>query len=119
MKIIIAGSRTITDVRIVAWALGSAGLKLGMISEIVSGGAKGVDTLGEQIAIINNIPVRRFPADWNKYGRSAGYKRNAEMAEYADILVAVWDGQSKGTEHMVDLMQRGGKGVHVHVVRSV
>lgn len=76
--------------------------------EIVSGGARGADKLGETYARQREIPFKRFPAKWDKYGKSAGYKRNEEMAEYADALIAFWDGESKGTEHMINLAEKRG-----------
>ena len=83
MKVIIAGGREITDVQEVAHALGSvAMLSVQEVTEIVSGTARGVDRLGEEIAKMHKIPVKRFPADWNKHGKSAGHKRNLEMAKY-------------------------------------
>lgn len=73
---------------------------------IVSGGARGADTLGEQYARECGYPVKRFPANWDKYGKSAGPKRNEEMALYAaeehGVLVAFWDGKSRGTKDMID-----------------
>ena len=57
-----------------------------------------------------------FIPDWDKDGRSAGYKRNAEMAEYADALIAVWDGDSKGTKHMIECMNKLNKKVYIHKV---
>ena len=68
------------------------------VTEIVSGGAKGVDRLGEWYARQRGLPCKAFPAQWAKYGKSAGPIRNAEMAEYADYGVAVWDGVSKVME---------------------
>ena len=84
------------------------------IREIVSGTARGVDTHGEAVAAKYGIPVIKFPADWDRYGRSAGYKRNEKMAEYADALLACWDGKSKGTKHMVDLAKKHGLKVFVY-----
>ena len=78
------------------------------ITEIVSGGAKGVDKLGEDWAEANYMSLKIFPANWYKYGKSAGYKRNEEMAEYADALIAIWDGKSKGTKHMIDIAKKQG-----------
>lgn len=73
---------------------------------IVSGGARGADTLGEQYAREHGYPVKRFPANWDKYGKSAGPKRNEEMALYVaeehGVLVAFWDGKSRGTKDMID-----------------
>lgn len=63
---------------------------------IVSGTAKGADKLGEQYALENNFLVHRFFPDWETYGKGAGYRRNAEMAQNADIAVIFWDGVSKG-----------------------
>lgn len=71
--------------------------------EIVSGGARGADKLGERYAKEHNLSLKVFPADWDKYGKRAGYIRNEEMAKYANCLIAFWDGQSKGTAHMIDL----------------
>jgi len=74
--------------------------------EIVSGGAKGADQLGEQYAKENNYNLRIFPADWDKYGKKAGYIRNEEMAKYADACVCFWDGKSKGTKMMIELAKK-------------
>ena len=71
------------------------------ITEVVSGGASGVDALGERYAKENGIPLRIFPADWAKHGNAAGPIRNKEMANYADALIALWDGLSRGTGSMV------------------
>ena len=76
--------------------------------EIVSGTARGVDQLGERYALERGLKLKKFPANWDKYGRKAGYLRNKEMAEYARILIAFWDGKSKGTKHMIDLAQKYG-----------
>lgn len=85
--------------------------------ELVCGKAKGADSCGEEWAEDNGIPVIGCPADWDKHGRSAGHIRNAEMAEVGDILVAFWDGKSKGTKGMIDVALR--KGLEIHVYRYV
>jgi hypothetical protein len=100
MKVIIAGSRDIRSYSTVYSAFTESGFAT-TCTEIVSGGAKGVDAVGEEIAESSDIPVRIFPADWNAHGRAAGPIRNAEMAAYADALVAVWDGKSRGTKDMI------------------
>lgn len=88
---------------------------------IVSGTARGADLLGEQYAKVAGYEVSRFPADWDGLGKRAGYVRNAEMAKYAmadgnyGVLIAFWDGKSKGTKHMIDLAEK--KGLKVHIVR--
>lgn len=107
MKTIIAGSRTITDYDIVKKAVQESGFK---ITEVVSGTAKGVDSLGEQWALENGVPVKRFPADWNKHGNSAGPIRNEQMGDYSEALIAVHNG-SKGTAHMLEYAIK--KGLHV------
>lgn len=81
--------------------------------EIVSGGARGADFLGERFAEENIMPLKQFPADWDAHGRAAGIIRNEEMARYADMLIAFWDGQSRGTKHMIDTALDHGLEVHV------
>ncbi len=109
-KTIIAGSRNITDYELISLALNMAPFGIG---KVVSGGARGVDALGEEFARVNNLPLKVFPADWEKHGRSAGHIRNAEMAKYADALIAVWDGKSKGTLSMIRLAKKAGLRVFV------
>lgn len=99
MKTIVAGSRTFNNYKLLKSTLD----EITEITEIVSGTAKGADTLGEKYAKESNIPLVLFPADWNKYRNSAGYIRNEEMAKYADACIVFWDGKSKGTKHMIDL----------------
>ena len=87
--------------------------------EIISGTAKGADKLGEAFADKCHIKVKRFPADWITYGKSAGYIRNEQMAKYAmsdnsyGVLIAFWDGKSKGTMHMINLAKKHGLEVHI------
>ena len=97
---IIAGPRDYEDYISVLVAVRCAAFP---ISEVVSGVATGVDTLGERWAKDHGIPVRRFPADWNKYGKGAGPKRNLEMAKYADGAIILWDGMTKGTGSMLKI----------------
>lgn len=88
--------------------------------EIVSGNARGADKLGERYAKEHNLPVKLFPANWDKYGKRAGYLRNQEMANYSDVLIAFWDEKSKGTKHMIDIAKKQGLTVIVvgYVYRS-
>jgi hypothetical protein len=76
------------------------------ITEVVSGKARGADSLGERYASEFGIIVAKFPADWNRFGKRAGYVRNEEMAHYADKAVVFWDGISKGSRHMIDIMKK-------------
>ena len=108
MKVIIAGSRNLKNITIPPphkWKW--------KISEVVCGGAQGPDTIGRYWANQNNIPVAIFKADWSTHGRAAGPIRNTDMAVYADALIAYWDGESKGTYHMIQEMERLGKKVHI------
>lgn len=72
---------------------------------IISGGARGADTLGEKYAQEEGFSLEVFPANWNKFGKSAGFRRNEQMAEVADALIAFWDGKSNGTKHMIEIME--------------
>ena len=112
MKVIIAGSRNINSLSEIRHAIESSEYN---ITEIISGGARGVDQLGELYALQEHIKMKRFPANWDLYGKSAGYKRNEQMAEYADALIAIWDGDSKGTKHMIDIMRMKNKANFVYI----
>lgn len=107
MRLIVAGSRGITDYTALQYAIAQSDF-IG-IDEIVSGCARGVDTLGERWANESNIPIKEFRANWGRFGRAAGHYRNSEMAAYADAAIILWDGQSRGTLDMIDLMRRAGK----------
>jgi len=111
MKVIIAGSRTIKDFDDIDKALGIAaemGITKESITEIVSGGATGADKFGELYAKCNHLPVKVFLPDWTKHGRAAGPIRNKQMVDYADALIAVWDGKSKGTLSTIKYAQEKG-----------
>lgn len=107
VKIIIAGSRDITDYEVVRNAVIASGYwkEFGRKIEVVSGCANGVDKLGIEFASKNNLTIHRFPADWKTHGKAAGHVRNKEMGDYAKAhggrLLAVWDGKSTGTKGMV------------------
>lgn len=81
--------------------------------EMVTGTAKGADQIPYYYNVWEGTPIKEFPADWDKHGKAAGYIRNKEMAEYADALIAFWDGKSKGTKHMIDLAEANGLLVRV------
>ena len=115
MKTIIAGSRTIEEYGSLIFAIKHSKLN---ITTVISGTAKGVDKLGERYAEENNIPILRFPADWEKHGKSAGYKRNEAMASEADALIALWDRKSKGTKHMIDIAKRKQLKVFVFIFKD-
>ena len=102
-RVIIAGSRDFNDYNLLKEKCDTFLEIKRMVNDIqiVSGGARGADSLGERYAAEKGYHLQLFNADWEKYGKSAGYKRNVEMAENADALIAFWDGQSRGTEHMI------------------
>ena len=80
----------------------------GLPDEIISGCAKGPDTLGIRWALEHGVPVRKFPAKWKIWGKSAGFVRNEEMANEGTHLLALWDGESSGTRHMIECARRKG-----------
>jgi hypothetical protein len=106
MKLIIAGSRTIDKIEHLYNAVLT--LELGdfirnEVTHIISGKAKGADTLGEMLAVKLKKSLISKPADWDKHGRAAGYRRNEEMAKEGDSCLVLWDGESRGSKHMIDL----------------
>lgn len=119
MKLIIAGSRTLgEDSSVISFAFQMFPQLAPYIEEIVSGCAKGIDRWGEEYASEQWIKVRGFPADWNTHGKKAGIIRNCQMGDYADALLAIWDGQSKGTKHMIDYMRSLDKPVYILKVET-
>ena len=112
MKTIIAGCRDFKDYNLLKDKV-DYHRNTYPITEVVCGGATGADELGEIYAGQNSIPVKSFSADWNLHGRAAGPIRNRQMAEYADCLIAVWDGKSKGTKNMIAEMNKLKKPVYL------
>jgi len=120
MRVIIAGSRdlmpaTRQDVfswrmQCVAHAVQESGFD---ISVVISGGAEGIDTVGEAWAKQNSIPVERYPANWRKYAKAAGHIRNEEMAKVAQALICIWDGMSPGSRNMLETASRYGLRIRV------
>ena len=84
-----------------------------VITEVVSGRAPGADRLGEVYALKKRLPCRTFPADWKAYGKGAGHIRNGTMAQIAECGIALWDGTSPGTRHMIETMAKAGKPVYI------
>jgi hypothetical protein len=116
MKVIIAGSRHITDKRDVCDAVNHSGFE---ITEVVSGGAPGVDSIGEELAATFGIPLKRFPAKWKEHGKAAGPIRNEQMAQYADALVLVWDGRSKGSANILANAKARNLQIHECIVQEI
>ena len=110
IRVIVAGSRDITDSDFIFRTIDK---HFPEIDEVVSGAARGVDSFGEIWADANHIPYVQFKPDWS-IGRQAGFLRNTEMAAYADALIAIWDGESRGTAHMIKTMEALGKPVYIY-----
>jgi len=110
MKVAIIGSRGISAIDLAPY-LPSA------TTEIVSGGARGVDTVAHNYAIANSIKLTEFLPDYSRYGRSAPLKRNIEIINYADMLLAFWDGTSRGTGFVIDNCKKTGKHCAVVMIR--
>jgi len=110
MITIIAGSRSCIEYNEILHAIKECPWR---VTKVISGGARGADALGEKWAKRNNIPTEIFYADWEKYGRRAGYLRNEVMADHAQALIALWDGESRGTKHMINIAERKALDVFV------
>lgn len=115
MKLIVAGGRDFVNTNRMIEELQKL-VNSGNIPdcpELVCGMARGADMLAYSLWANHNMKIHTFPADWKTHPRSAGYIRNAEMGNFADVLVAFWDGKSRGTKHMIDIMQRLNKPVYI------
>lgn len=82
---------------------------------IISGGAIGVDSWAEEVAKEAEVPTIIFKPDWDKYGKRAGFLRNELIINEADIVIAFWDGQSKGTKHSIDLAIKAKKPIDIYI----
>ena len=116
MKIIIAGSRGINEVDFEDAVKKSQLLK--SATTIISGTAKGADQLGEAWAKSQNLSIERYPADWKKYGKRAGYLRNCEMGQVSDGCLCIWDGTSPGTKLMMNIARENGLFLEIYYTDS-
>jgi hypothetical protein len=113
MKVLVCGSRTWDDADTITLRL----LDLPANAYILHGAAHGADQFAAEAAVAIGIPQRAFPADWNTYGKRAGVLRNIAMLdEGPDVVIAFWDGQSRGTKHTIDEAKR--RGIPVEVIRE-
>ena len=110
MKVAIIGSRNISVGNLADYLPEET-------TEIVSGGAKGVDTSAREYAIKHSIKLTEFLPEYTKYKKGAPLKRNLQIIEYADIVVAFWDGKSKGTKFVIDSCKKTGKKVVVYICK--
>ena len=115
-KVIIAGSRGFSNYKLLREQCNKFLREKRKANNIISGSghARGADALGEKYAQDEGFALEIYPAQWKKLGKQAGYRRNEQMAEVADALIAFWDGSSKGTKHMIDIMNE--KNLLVRVV---
>lgn len=88
------------------------------VTEIVSGGARGIDTCAREYAKSHGIKLKEFLPEYQKHGRSAPLKRNLKIIDYADLIIAFWDGQSRGTKFVIDNCKKRNKKVTV-IISSV
>ena len=110
MKIAIIGSRN----------LGVIGLENFLpknVTEIVSGGARGIDTCAREYAQIHGIQLTEFLPDYSRYGRGAPLKRNLEIIAYADVVLAFWDGTSRGTKYVIDNCKKQNVPIKVYLYK--
>lgn len=112
-RVIIAGGRDFQDYALLQRTVDVFLEDIDDDISIVSGKAKGADSLGERYANERGYTVRAYPADWQQHGKAAGFIRNREMAQNADALIAFWNGQSRGTEHMIKTAHQHSLMVHV------
>lgn len=113
MKVAVVGSRNFQDYDLLKQILDEHG-----ITEIVSGGAKGADSLGEKYANEHNLPIVIFKPDWKRLGRGAGLARNKTIVENAEFVVAFWDGISKGTQNSINIAKNLNKPLRIVMVEQ-
>ena len=114
MNLAIVGSRTFDNYEMLTSKIDEICANNNIeIGKIVSGGARGADRMGERFAKERGIETLIFPAEWNKYGKRAGFIRNETIIDNCDICIAFWDGESRGTKHDIDLCKQKGKVCYV------
>ena len=117
MKLAIVGSRTFSDYEQFKKSI-SDNYDINDIDCIISGGAKGADLLGKQFATENHIKLIEYLPEWDKYGKSAGFKRNELIWREADEGIAFWNGESKGTQHSFKLAEKLNKKIKIVLIDS-
>lgn len=110
MKVAIIGSRNLTVDNLQKYLPDDT-------TEIVSGGAKGIDSCAKAYALANGIKLTEFLPEYNKYGRGAPLKRNLQIIQYSDLVIAFWDGKSRGTEYVIKNCKTENKPVTVYLKR--
>lgn len=87
------------------------------VTEIVSGGAAGIDTCAREYAVANGIKITEFLPDYARYGRGAPIRRNLQIIDHADMVLAFWDGSSRGTKHVIDICRKKNKNLKIIIVK--
>lgn len=108
-KLLVCGSRTITDKEWIFSQIESYwywNLACYKFPVMIEGEARGVDSIAKDYAVENEWEIEAYPAEWDKYGKSAGYIRNEIMVKACDECLILWDGSSKGTKHDIDLCEK-------------
>ena len=115
LKLIVAGSRGFRDYELLKQYVELLALTTykDFAVSIVSGMAKGADSMAADFAKENKIKLYKFPANWDGLGKQAGFIRNTQMGIYSDALIVFWDGVSNGTKHMIEFMEKQKKPVHI------
>lgn len=113
MRLAVVGSRGFDKYDLVEFVLDEFKLSSATPLVIISGGARGADTLANLYAVRNELEMVVYAAEWDKHGKSAGYIRNADIVKDCDELVAFWDGKSRGTLHSINIATKQGKTVTV------
>ena len=119
-KIVVAGTRNYNNYNEAKLYIDFCISELKKENEIIflSGGCRGADMLGERYAKEKGYKVKRYPADWNKYGKSAGVIRNKEMANEGDCFICFWDGKSRGTKSMIDFAKTTNKPIKIKIINK-
>lgn len=117
-KIVVAGSRDYCDYKKAKEYINLCicGIENKDTVIFLSGGCRGADMLGERYAIENGYDIKKYPADWKKYGAAAGPIRNREMAKEADMIICFWDGLSKGTKSLIDYAIKFEKNIKIKMI---
>lgn len=111
MKVAVIGSRTLTAINIGEYLPNGT-------TTIISGGAKGIDTLAAEYAKNHNVAIVEFKPDYKQYGRGATFIRNRQIIDFCDVVVALWDGVSKGTKYSIDYAHKTGKEVQLYEIQK-
>lgn len=109
MKVAVVGSRTLTIDNLEEYLPRET-------TEIVSGGAKGIDTCAREYALANNLKLTEFLPEYERYGRAAPIVRNKQIIEYAEVVVALWDGKSRGTKMVINYCEKLHKPIYIHII---